>query len=47
MLALDPETGRYDAAATPSFGTDTLRDFYARVLRDGLAGQELGEHAVF
>jgi len=39
--------GRYDADATPSFGTETLRDFYERVLREGLAGQELGDHAVF
>ena len=28
MLVLDPETGRYDAAATPSTGTETLFDFY-------------------
>jgi divinyl chlorophyllide a 8-vinyl-reductase len=47
MLVLDPTTGRYDADATPSFGTDTLRDFYARAMRDGLAGQELGDQAVF
>ncbi len=47
MLVLDGASGAYDADATPSTGTDTLRDFYARVLRDGLAGQELGEHAVF
>jgi len=39
--------GRYDAEATPSFGTETLRDFYVRILREGLAGQELGDHAVF
>lgn len=37
----------YDAGATPSFGNDTLRDFYERVIREGLGGQELGEHAVF
>lgn len=47
MLLLDRESGRYDGAGTPSFGRDTLREFYARVLRDGLAGQELGDHAVF
>ena len=47
MLVLDPATGRYDAAATPSYGEDTLREFYVRVLRDGLGGQELGDHAVF
>lgn len=47
MLVLNPETGKYDADATPSYGSDTLRDFYKRVLRDGLAGQELGDHAMF
>jgi divinyl chlorophyllide a 8-vinyl-reductase len=47
MLVLDPATGRYDAEATPSFGDDTLEDFYARVLAQGLAGQELGDQAVF
>lgn len=47
MLWLDPATGRYDAAATPATGRDTLRDFYARVLREGMAGQELGEQGIF
>jgi divinyl chlorophyllide a 8-vinyl-reductase len=46
MLVLDPVTGRYDAAATPSTGTDTLFDFYARLL-DGTQAVERGEHAVF
>jgi len=32
MLVLDPETGRYDAAATPSTGTATLFDFYRSVI---------------
>jgi divinyl chlorophyllide a 8-vinyl-reductase len=46
MLVLDPATNRYDAAATPSTGTQTLFEFYAKVL----AGEEtpdLGAHAVF
>ncbi|UZJ42569.1 NAD(P)-dependent oxidoreductase [Prosthecochloris sp. SCSIO W1101] len=47
MLVLNPETGEYDAHATPSYGTDKLRDFYKRVLEEGLAGQELGDHAMF
>ncbi len=47
MLVWDEERQRYDADATPEFGADTLRDFYRRVLEDGLQGQELGEHAVF
>lgn len=47
MLLWDAGRGRYQAELTPSYGTDTLREFYARVLREGLAGQELGDHAVF
>lgn len=47
MLVLNPETGRYDQDLTPSYGSDTLRDFYKRVLKEGLAGQELGEHSIF
>ncbi len=47
MLVWDEAAGRYDAEATPSFGEDTLAELYARVLREGLAGQELGDHAVF
>lgn len=46
MLVLDPETGKYDAAATPSFGTQTLFDFYAALL-DGSASVKRGEHAIF
>jgi divinyl chlorophyllide a 8-vinyl-reductase len=46
MLVLNPSTGRYDAAATPSHGNDTLFDYYAAVLR-GETHAERGEHAVF
>ena len=46
MLVLDPLTGRYDADATPSTGTETLRDFHAALL-DGTASVERGTHAVF
>jgi divinyl chlorophyllide a 8-vinyl-reductase len=46
MLVLNPETGRYDAAATPSTGTETLFDFY-RALVSGGAAPERGDHAVF
>jgi divinyl chlorophyllide a 8-vinyl-reductase len=46
MLVLDPETGRYDADLTPSTGTDTLFDYYAKVLK-GEASVERGEHSVF
>jgi divinyl chlorophyllide a 8-vinyl-reductase len=46
MLVLDLSTGRYDAAATPSTGTETLFDHYARLL-DGGVTPERGDHAVF
>jgi divinyl chlorophyllide a 8-vinyl-reductase len=46
MLVLDPASGRYDAAATPSTGTETLFDFYAALVR-GAAAPERGDHAVF
>jgi len=46
MLVLDPATGRYDAAATPSTDSETLFDFYAR-LAGGAAAPERGDHAVF
>lgn len=46
MLVLDPATGRYSAEATPSFGSETLQDYQARLLR-GEATLERGEHAVF
>ncbi len=37
---------RYDAAATPEFGTDQLEDHYARILR-GDVPDDRGAHAVF
>ena len=46
MLVLDAATGRYDAAATPSTGSETLYDFYARLI-EGEATVQLGDHAVF
>ncbi len=46
MLVLNPATGRYDADATPSTGTHTLFDCYARLL-NGEAAPERGDHAVF
>jgi divinyl chlorophyllide a 8-vinyl-reductase len=45
MLVLDPVTGRYDADATPSTGSETLFDYYGRLLR-GESDAERGEHAV-
>jgi divinyl chlorophyllide a 8-vinyl-reductase len=46
MLVWDPVLGRYDAAATPSTGSETLFDFYGRLVR-GEAKAERGDHAVF
>lgn len=34
MLVLDPETGRYSAALTPEFGSETLRDHYAKMIAE-------------
>lgn len=46
MLVLNQQTGRYDADATPSTGTETLFDFYRSVLAGG-APPDRGDHAVF
>jgi len=46
MLVLDAATGRYDASATPSTGTETLFAFYASLVGGG-AAPERGDHAVF
>ncbi len=46
MLVLNPDTSRYDAEVTPETGTETLFDFYARLVR-GEVSVDIGEHAVF
>jgi divinyl chlorophyllide a 8-vinyl-reductase len=46
MLVLNPQTDRYDAAATPSTGTETLLDFYRRLV-NGAPMPDRGDHAVF
>ena len=46
MLVWNPATHRYDAAATPEFGTDRLEDHYAAILR-GEVADDRGAHAVF
>ena len=46
MLVWDSGLGRYDALATPSFGTRTLVDHY-RDLLSGAQTSERGDHAVF
>lgn len=47
MLVWDEEQSRYDAEATPEFGGETLGDYYRRLAGQGMAGEELGAHAVF
>jgi divinyl chlorophyllide a 8-vinyl-reductase len=46
MLLLDPETGRYDAGATPSTGTETLFDHYRAVVA-GTATAERVDSTIF
>ena len=46
MLVLNPDTGCYDASATPSTGTETLFDYYATLVK-GNADPKRGDHAVF
>ncbi|MEL6325173.1 MAG: hypothetical protein AAFQ84_13180, partial [Pseudomonadota bacterium] len=46
MLVWDAKAGRYDANATPAFGTDTLNAHYAQLLA-GESHADLGAHAVF
>ena len=46
MLLLDPAISRFDADKTPSTGSETLFDYYAKVI-NGEAKAERGEHAVF
>ena len=47
MLVWDPKRRAYRADQTPSYGKDTLAEFYRRVLNDGLGGHELGDHRLF
>jgi len=46
MLVWDAQHQRYDADATPSYGTQTLFDHYQDLVL-GKARQERGDHAVF
>ena len=46
MLVWDHKKQRYDADATPEYGSDTLWDHYADLL-SGVAKTDLGAHAVF
>ncbi|MCC6242528.1 MAG: NAD(P)H-binding protein [Gemmatimonadaceae bacterium] len=46
MLVWDAAMQRYDAAATPSTGADTLAEYFAQRVR-GEVGDDRGSHAVF
>jgi divinyl chlorophyllide a 8-vinyl-reductase len=46
MLVWDAARGRYDADATPSTGSATLAEHFARLVR-GEVGDDRGAHAVF
>jgi len=46
-MLLQDETGAYNADITPSYGKDTLEDFFKNSVKNGLKGQELGDQAVF
>lgn len=46
MLVWDAAAERYDATATPSFGTESLADHYHQLLRGEIA-DDRGAHAVF
>ncbi len=46
MLVWDAASGRYDADATPSTGSETLFDCYAGLV-SGATAPERGDHAVF
>ncbi|KAK1294849.1 hypothetical protein QJS10_CPA16g01413 [Acorus calamus] len=47
MLVWDAEKGEYSEEKTPSYGSDTLEQFFERVIREGMTGQELGEQTIF
>ncbi len=46
MLAINSQTGYYDATATLLTGTETLFDYSADLV-SGIAAAEGGDHAVF
>ena len=47
MEVWDKERLRYDSDAPTSYGEETLEQFLERVVRDGMAGQDLGDAALF
>lgn len=47
MLCWDAQAKRYDAEATPEFGSDTLQDFYAKLASGETLPPERGGHSLF
>jgi divinyl chlorophyllide a 8-vinyl-reductase len=47
MLVWDDKQQKYIADATPSYGKESLEQFFERAMKEGLAGQELGDAAIF
>ena len=47
MLCWDAAANRYDAEATPEFGSDTLQEFYKRLASGEALPPERGEHSLF
>ncbi|MEM7081566.1 MAG: NAD(P)H-binding protein [Pseudomonadota bacterium] len=47
MLWWNPETGEYDADATPSTGDITLSDHYAQLVRENTTDHDAGSHKLF
>lgn len=47
MLVWDGKQQKYVADATPSYGKESLEQFFERAVKEGLAGQELGDAAIF
>ena len=47
MLLWDPNTKTYSSKKTPEFGNETLENFYGKIIKNGISGQELGHHKLF
>ena len=49
MLVWDPKAQQYVADATPSYGKESLEQFFRKAIldKDGMAGQDLGDARVF
>ena len=47
MLVWDDKQKKYVADATPSYGKVSLEQFFEHAIKEGLAGQELGDAAIF